>query len=162
MNWFNFHTPEMRNESFSGASEEQLGAWFRLVIYCCEQENGGMIHGAEKWNDRKWLNATGVSSDLIKQESPLWHFSGVGSLCIVSYPVSKEIEVKAKRQAGRRTAQKRWGKSRTKPKGKNSSATSSVNSSATSLLNAEGEGEGEGEYPNTPQASHVIRLANHA
>lgn len=157
MNWFNFFTPDLRSENFSEATEEQLGAWFRLVIYCCEQENGGMVHGAEKWSDRKWLNSTGVSSDLIKQESPLWHFSGVGSLCVDGYPMAKELEVKAKRTAGKRTASLRWGKSKRKKKTQNSSATSSANSSATSLVNAEGEGEGEGEYPITPQALRVIR-----
>lgn len=152
MNWFNFYTPNIRSDRFAGATDEQLGVWLRLVVYCCEQENGGMIHGAFKWTERKWMAALGISAGVITAESQLWHFSEIGSLCVLDYPMAKEHEIKAKRRAGKRTAAMRWAKKvNPQTQRRNSSATRSATSSPNNSAHAEGEGEGEVEDKEHPR-----------
>jgi hypothetical protein len=154
MNWFNLYTPTIRSDRFAGATDEQLGVWMRCMVYCCEQENGGAIHGASLWSERKWMAAIGISEQVIRDDSPLWHFNEIGSLILLDYPHAKEAEIKAKRRAGKRTAAMRWHKKETR---KIQRLRSSATSSPTSLPNAEGEGEGEGEDKDTPGDAHVLR-----
>lgn len=163
MIWLNIKLPVLRGYAFRDASSSSLGVWVRLVAYCCEQENGGTIVGAGKWSARTWLTTVGIELDEVKVPSELWRIDTLGTLFVTEYPAEKELEVRAKRIAGKRTANLRWGtpmKRKNKPK--KQSDYSSATSSATNCVNAEEEEETEGKR-NTAHSAHVPRInGNHA
>ena len=75
MNWINIRTDVIRKEEFMEATDEQLGVWVKLLLYCCERENSGLIAGSEKWTDVQWQRSCGLTEASVKAESPLWRFT---------------------------------------------------------------------------------------
>lgn len=163
MIWLNIKLPVLRGYAFRDATSSSLGVWVRLVAYCCEQENGGTIVGAGKWTARTWLTTVGVEMTEINESSELWRMDALGTLFVTEYPAEKELEIRAKRIAGKRTANLRWGTPmKPKSKRKKQSDYSSANSSATKSAYAEEEEETEGKR-NTALSDHVQRInGNHA
>lgn len=102
MIWINIKTTTLRESEYISASPTQQATWLKLLAYCSEHENGGVIHGAGDWNDRAWLFGCGVTTEEVCSECGLWWFDESGSLFVWNYPVEKELEVSAKREAGRR------------------------------------------------------------
>jgi uncharacterized phage protein (TIGR02220 family) len=71
------------------------------MAYCADQENGGVIKNCADWNDRKWMQLVGVTYSEILSSCDLWSFKNE-SISVVFYPKEKELEVKAKRRAGKK------------------------------------------------------------
>ena len=105
MIWINIKTTTLRESEYISASPTQQATWLKLLAYCSEHENGGVIDGAGGWNERAWLFGCGITLDEVRDQCGLWRFDGTGSLSVWNYPVEKELEVVAKREAGKRGGQ---------------------------------------------------------
>lgn len=101
MNFINLHTDFLRSETYLGAEPIERATWLNLLAWCASQENGGVIKGAKTWTDRKWQQLCGITLKEVETMSELYAFSG-DNLVVFSYPVEKEAEVKAKREAGKK------------------------------------------------------------
>ena len=101
MNWLNIHTDILRSSEFLGAEPLERATWLALLGWCATQENGGVIGGAKAWNDRRWQQTCGVTKAEAETASDLYYFEG-DSLVVNFYPVEKQAEVVAKREAGKR------------------------------------------------------------
>lgn len=146
MNWLNIHTPSFRKHEFTGSDPHEVGVWTLLMVYCCEQENGGKIRNCKEWTERQWLISCSVSIADVSRKSALWSWSAT-CLTVALYPIQKEREVAAKRAAGKATAKVRWArnsvaKNPPEKRVNGSSAHSSATSSAHRSADTEGEGEG--------------------
>ena len=64
MIWINIKTTTLRESEYISASPTQQATWLKLLAYCSEHENGGVIDGAGGWNERAWLFGCGITLDL--------------------------------------------------------------------------------------------------
>jgi hypothetical protein len=110
MNWINIQTATLRSPQFIGSDPTARGTWLAVLGYCYEQENGGKILGCIGWKDRQWQQICGVTRAEIDGSSYLMEWQG-DDLCVWSYPIETEDELKAKRAAG-----SKGGKARTQAK----------------------------------------------
>lgn len=110
------------------AKDGAIETWLRVLAYCCEQENGGVISGSKSWVEKVWTCAAGVSKQQVIDAHPLITETDDGYR-VVGYPQSKQAEVEAKREAGR--------------KGGLRSGQRSASGSDVGSTRREGEGEGE-------------------
>jgi hypothetical protein len=99
MNWLNIQVSSLRSEEYIGSDPTARATWLNVLAWCCEQENGGVIHGASSWGDRRWQQTCGVTLAEINAAGCLLCWSD-GDLAVWNYPTDKEAEVKAKRDAG--------------------------------------------------------------
>lgn len=115
MRWLNFCIPLMSGQPFINAPSEDVGVWWRLMVYCGAKENGGVILHCEDWTEIAWMRSVGVSKQEILRESSLWTFREppFAGLVVAHYPREQEAACKAKRAGGKAGAKKRW---RRKPK----------------------------------------------
>lgn len=104
MIWLNLQTSVIRAPEYVGADPTQRATWFNVLAYSCEQENAGRIAGAKTWKDRQWQQTCGVTQSEVSSADPLLSWDG-DDLVVWAYPASKEWEVRAKREAGRRGGQ---------------------------------------------------------
>ena len=124
MTWINIFIPNLRSADFCNAEPAARSTWLSILAFCCEQENGGVIEGAESWTDRAWLQTCGVTGEEVRKSAPLVSFEN-GNVTVWNYPEEKEKEVQLKRKAG-----KRGGLA----KAANRSAASCATSSASGVL----------------------------
>jgi hypothetical protein len=101
MNWLNLQTNIIRRPEYVGCDPIQRATWLNLMIYCAEQENGGVIPECASWKDRRWQQTCGVTKAEIDDDCELWKFDGE-SLVIFGYPKEKEEEVQRNRESGQR------------------------------------------------------------
>jgi len=99
MNWINIQTATLRSPQFIGSDPTARGTWLAVLGYCYEQENGGKILGCIGWKDRQWQQICGVTRAEIDGSASLMQWQG-DDLCVWSYPIETEDELKAKRAAG--------------------------------------------------------------
>jgi hypothetical protein len=149
MNWINIRTEFLQGEVFRGCEPTDRATWLCLLGYCHSQENRGVLVNCRDWPDRKWQQVVAVTKEEVNRSCGLWFWDG-DDLVVREYPVEKQAEITAKREAGKRRAANRWNtkeNSSSDDSSATSSATSSDDSSARSSciqeLHAEGEGEGE-------------------
>ena len=162
MNWLNLRTSVIRAPEYVGTEPIARATWFNVLVYSCEQENGGRIASAKAWKDRQWQQTCGVTLDEINASGPLLTWEGE-DLVVWSYPSNKEAEVQARRQAGQRGGQSktqakaqasRSNGARHNPSGTQAPTEAKPKqnpSSNPTEREREGEGEGEGKE-NTPQS----------
>ena len=146
MHWINIHVETLDSVEFVGSEPVERATWLCLMRYCVGQENGGRIKACRNWKDRQWQQVCRVTAAEVQAATSLLTWDN-DDLLVFAYPVSKEAEVKAKRQGGRDTANKRWqGQAASSPKG--SAGSSAIekqkgagdDSSANSSANAERKG----------------------
>jgi len=101
VNWLNIELPTLRSEEFLGSEPVERATWLCLMAYCADQENSGVIKGCNEWSDRKLQQIIGVTAEEIRATSDLWSWTG-NNLRLWGYPVDKEEEIKACREAGRK------------------------------------------------------------
>ena len=101
MNYLNLHTDFFRSKAFIGADPVERGTWLCLMAWCATQENGGVIKDSESWTDRTWQQLCGITLSEVETISSLYGFVD-GNLVVSNYPIEKEAEVKAKREAGKK------------------------------------------------------------
>jgi hypothetical protein len=97
---------------YIGASHTGRGVWLTLLLWCAEQENGGIINGAASWSDEAW-GMLGVTKESISWAGRLV----TPMLCDIfvwGYPIEQEKVIRAKRDGGKKGADARYvNKSRT-------------------------------------------------
>jgi hypothetical protein len=101
MNWLNLQTSVIRSPEYVGCDPIQRATWLNLMIYCVEQENGGVIPGAASWKDRRWQQTCGVTKSEADDQCELWSFDG-DNLTLWGYPVEKQEEIQRNRESGHR------------------------------------------------------------
>jgi len=69
MIWINIKTTTLRESEYISASPTQQATWLKLLAYCSEHENGGVIHGAGGWNERAWLFGCGITLDEVRDHA---------------------------------------------------------------------------------------------
>ena len=109
MEWLNIHTRTLDSPEFVGSEPVDRATWLCVLRYCIGQENGGRIEGATEWSDRQWQQIVRVTKAEIERPCALWRREG-RDLSVSFYPLDKQTEIQAKREAGRATAAKRWSK----------------------------------------------------
>jgi len=101
VNWLNLKTSVKTAPEFVGCDPVHRATWLCLMLYCAEQENGGVILGCGSWGNRRWMQTCGVTKDEILDPCDLWQIEG-GDLRLWGYPVEREAQVRAERDGGRR------------------------------------------------------------
>lgn len=102
MHWLNIEITRTQGPEYTSAEPAQQLAWFHLLLYCAQQENGGIIHGASTFSDRQWQRLIDVDGSTIRSGCALWSFTEDGDLIVWQYPVKQEQVVQAKRDGGRK------------------------------------------------------------
>jgi hypothetical protein len=88
------------------------GVWLQLLLWCAEQENGGVIPGAATWSDEAW-GMLGVSKNSLAYACRLVTFRSP-DVVLWGYPIEQEKILQAKRSGGKKGADARYvNKSRT-------------------------------------------------
>ena len=149
MNWLNLQTSVIRSPEYVGCDPIQRATWLNLMIYCAEQENGGVIPDCKSWKDRRWQQTCGVTKSEADDDCDLWSFDGE-NLTLWGYPTEKEEEIQKMRESGARGGKKRAeNAAKSKEKQDSSSPPSTLPSSPPST---ERKGkERKGILPPTPQ-----------
>jgi hypothetical protein len=149
MNWLNLQTSVIRSPEYVGCDPVQRATWLNLMIYCAEQENGGVIPDCASWKDRRWQQTCGVTKPEVDDQCDLWSFDGE-NLTLWGYPAEKEEEIQKMRESGARGGKKRAeNAAKSKEKQDSSSPPSTLPSSPPST---ERKGKEEkGILPPTPQ-----------
>jgi hypothetical protein len=101
MNWLNLQTSVIRSPEYVGCDPVQRATWLNLMIYCAEQENGGVIPDCASWKDRRWQQTCGVTKPEVDDQCDLWSFDGE-NLTIWAYPAEKQEEIQKMRERGAR------------------------------------------------------------
>lgn len=151
MNWLNLQTSVIRSPEYVGCDPVQRATWLNLMVYCAEQENGGVIPGAASWKDRRWQQTCGVTKDEVGDQCELWSFDGE-NLNLWGYPTEKEQEIQKMRESGARGGKKRAeNAAKSKEKQDSSSPPSNLPSSPPSTERKGKEKERKETLPPTPQ-----------
>ena len=99
MKWLNIEISILRSPDYVGAEPVERATWLNLLAYCADQENGGVIRNCRSWKCRQWQQTCGITSAEAQLEAQLYQWCG-DDLLVCHYPVSKEAELRAKREAG--------------------------------------------------------------
>lgn len=98
----------LRTDAAFTATNAQIGVWIRLLAYCADHENGGVIRDGFKWTDRQCLPLGFLRSDL-DEPCAMWRFD-TGHLYVTGYSQRMERAVAAKRKGGKIGSSRRWDK----------------------------------------------------
>lgn len=139
MNYLNLETRILHAPEYIGSDPTERATWLNVSLWSAQQENGGRIVGAATWKDRQWQQTCGVTSREVRAARTLLTWEGQ-DLIIWNYPISKEHEVKTKRDAGKLGGIKS-GEARSKQNG--STASSSASPDTRSSASTEGDGSTE-------------------
>ena len=151
MNWLNLQTSVIRSPEYVGCDPVQRATWLNLMIYCAEQENGGVIPDCASWKDRRWQQTCGVTKPEVDDQCDLWSFDG-DNLTIWAYPAEKQEEIQKMRESGARGGKKRAeNAAKSKEKQDSSSPPSTLPSSPPSTERKGKEEERNRTLPPTPQ-----------
>jgi hypothetical protein len=152
MNWLNLQTSVIRSPEYVGCDPVQRATWLNLMIYCAEQENGGVIPDCASWKDRRWQQTCGVTKPEVDDQCDLWSFDGE-NLTIWAYPAEKQEEIQKMRESGARGGKKRAeNAAKSKEKQDSSSPPSALPSSPPSTERKGKEEERNRTLPPTPQS----------
>ncbi len=92
MNWVNIRTEILRAPAYVASEPLARATWFNVLIYCCEQENGGRIIDAADWKCRQWQQTCGVTLEEVQNAGRLLKWDGKDIL-VWNYPREKEAEI---------------------------------------------------------------------
>lgn len=154
MNWINIRTETLRRPEFVRAKPGSIETWLRVMAYCCEQENDGVILEGVSWDDRAWLSACSVTKAEVQAAAPLIYDDGV-AVFVEAFPSEKQAEVQAKRVAGKKGG-KKSRKSTAKAAGISSASPGRITERNGIGREGEGNGSGSGSVPK-PQKNRGTR-----
>jgi len=80
MHWLNIEIIRTQGPEYTSAEPAQQLAWFHLLLYCAQQENGGIIREAATFTDRQWMRLIDVEGATLRGECLLWTWAQDGSL----------------------------------------------------------------------------------
>ena len=150
MNWLNLQTSVIRSPEYVGCDPVQRATWLNLMIYCAEQENGGVIPDCASWKDRRWQQTCGVTKPEVDDQCDLWSFDGE-NLTVWAYPAEKQEEIQKMRESGARGGKKRAENAAKSKEKQDSSSTPSTLPSSPPSTERKGKEE-KGILPPTPQS----------
>ena len=101
MKYLNLEVGFLTSPEFVGADPVQRATWLCLLAHCVRQENGGVISGCDDWGDRRWGQTCGVTKEEVAMSCELYKVES-GSVYVWGYPLAREMEMKAKREGGKR------------------------------------------------------------
>lgn len=142
MHWLNIEIIRTQGPEYTSAEPAQQLAWFHLLLYCAQQENGGIIREASTFTDRQWMRLIDVEGATLRGECLLWTWAQDGSLIVWEYPAKQEQVVQAKREGGRRGGDAK-AQNRSTPSGTPSRTPTSTPSRTPSTKEEEKEEEKE-------------------
>lgn len=159
MNYLSLKTHILIQPELLKSSPNEVGTWFRTLILCGLQENGGRIKNGLHLTDIEWIAACGTrKSDVSKVVAKGILITADGpDLLVWGYPLTLEKEVQAKRDGGRATVAKRWGKQGSSP---DSSATQSASSSAQCSPDSSAISSASSSAPSSPDTYSNVRKGN--
>jgi hypothetical protein len=99
MHWTYLEHAVMDTAEFCSASMHDRGVWVTLIKFCGSKENGGTIKGCKNWDDRTWLQLTGMVAKDLAPIVQLWAWDG-DDLIVYGYPIEKEAKVVSNRKNG--------------------------------------------------------------
>ena len=132
MHWLNLEITRTQGPEYTSAEPAQQLAWFHLLLYCAQQENGGVIEGASEFTDRQWSRMIDVEGATLKSKCSLWSWTEDGGLVVWEYPAKQEQVVKAKREGGKRGGEAKAQNRSTATSTPSSTPSRTPTSSATS------------------------------
>lgn len=106
MDWINVRLSSLRGPEYLGSSPVERATWWQLLAYCAEVENGGRVCGARLWKDRQWQQTCAVTLREVRLTDKLLSWDG-DDLLVWNYPLEKQEQVIANREAGRLGGMKR-------------------------------------------------------
>jgi len=142
MNWLNLRTETLHAPQYIGSDPTRRATWISLMLWCAQQENGGIVSGGANWSDRQWQQTCGVTKDEATDSCDLFRVDGA-DVVLWGYNVEKEAEVQERREWARENGRK-GGRPR-KSASEEPTPVSENNQHRYQHPKAEGEGEGEGE-----------------
>lgn len=98
MNHLNIETSVLLSHDFLRIEPVERAIWLALLAYCVQQENGGVLKGAEGWKDFDWW-MRGIDPGTVPDSPTLWSFED-GDLHLHHYPIRNENWVKMSRAGG--------------------------------------------------------------
>ena len=101
MNWLNLETKMLHTPEFIGCEPAEQATWLKLMLYCANQENGGVVANSLEWKCRRWQQTCGVMRDEAHAECDLWSWTN-SDLVLWGYPAEKEDELQRNRESGHR------------------------------------------------------------
>jgi hypothetical protein len=138
MEWLNLKTSTLHATEYIGSEPRSRAAWLNVILWCAQQENGGLIKSARGWKDRQWQQTCGVTRREVDSANLLLIWKG-DSLEVWNYPVDKEMIVRERREIGK-TGGLKSGQSRSAKL----AANSNQNNEPKGQANASTEGKGIG------------------
>lgn len=144
MEWLNLRTSVLHAAEYIRSKPLKRATWLNVSLWCVSQENGGRIVSARAWKDREWQQVCGVTAREVNASAPLLAWDG-DDLVVWNYPLDREREIRAKREAGKVYADKRWAKPNAKHDG---TPIASPNEAPTPELHAEGNRNRKGKEGN--------------
>ena len=150
MHWLNIEIIRTQGPEYTSAESAQQLAWFHLLLYCAQQENGGVIRGAAEFTDRQWQRLMDVEGATLRTKCALWTWDAEGNLVVWEYPEKQEQAVQAKREGGRK-----GGRSPKSPASYASSIPSSI-PSRNALTKEKEEEEGELKEEQKQESESVL------
>lgn len=97
MHWLNIETRTLHAPEYIGVDPSARATWLNLMLWCAEQENGGIIPDARSWTDRRWQQTCGVTAAEVAAASPLVRFEA-DAVHLAFYPLAQQQTVLAKRK----------------------------------------------------------------
>ena len=153
MNWLNLELKTLRSTEYLGADPVQRATWINLLSFCADHENGGVIEGSVEWNDRKWMQLTGVTLEEALSECDLWEWKD-GGVSVKHYPIAQEQKVKRNRRNGKKGGRPSADKADGYPDGQpHGSADGSVSLKRNSNSNRKGIVKKEVVVATAPESS---------
>ncbi len=178
MEWFKFPTKTTGAPEYAHAKPAAKLAWLRVLCYCAQQENGGLIPDAAGWSDGQWIEVCGVRKRDVMDAEPLLTAVG-GHITVWGYPQESQFQKVAASEAGKAAATARWRKVREDAAGDaariapgNADGNPASNAGADAVRNAEQkegtegseglekrEGGGIANAPARPRLPEILEYA---
>lgn len=92
------------SREYRGASLTEVGVWSKLMNFCTDQMNGGVIVGFGSWSKKEVRYCIGVPYAKVARGGRLWFIDERGDLFVFGYAVDKEAAYRAKASGGRLAA----------------------------------------------------------
>lgn len=129
MEWFKTYTNMAKTAEYAMCDDRQQATWFKLICYCVDMENDGVIPDCIGWKDRMCQITIGCNQESIKSECELYWFED-GNLYVFGYP-SEEVEKQKTTIQKRKKAGERSGVVRRKKSEKNNTDEHMLNTCST-------------------------------
>jgi len=92
--------PKLTGEpAFIATNATGRGTWLNLLLWCADQENGGVIKGAASWSSEAW-GMLGVVKECLPSAGRLL-LATAEDIRVLGYPTEQEEAARAKRAGGK-------------------------------------------------------------